>query len=165
MTVDLAPLMSSKDQTWNTPRWFIDRLELALGPVGLDPCSNRWSVVNAATEYRLDRRENGLKLPWQGLGLVFVNPPFGREIAEWMQRCESEDAEVVALVPARVDTTWWHHAYRSSSVAILWRGRMTFRKRESRKHGNAPFPSSVFYWGPRADAFVRAFATDGIVLR
>lgn len=161
---DLRPLLTSKDQTWNTPEWFIGRLTQALGLVGLDPCSNEWSVVRARTEYRLERGEDGLSLPWADRGLVFVNPPFGREIPRWMLRCETSGAEeVVALVPARVDAKWWHRAHLSCAAVILWRGRFAFRKRSSDR-GNAPFPSSVFYWGSRVSAFVDAFDTDGIVL-
>jgi hypothetical protein len=112
----IAPMLSSADQTWNTPRWFVDRVEAALGPVGLDPCSNQWSEVRARVEYRLDRGQDGLVLPWDGLGLVYVNPPFGRVIGRWMQRCAASGAEVVALVPARVDAKWWHEAYAASSA-------------------------------------------------
>lgn len=158
-------LMSSADQTWNTPRWFLDRVEHALGPIGLDPCSNATSKVRARVEYRLERGQDGLALPWCGLGLVFVNPPFGREIVAWMMACAISGArngvELVALVPARTDTKWWHVAARSCDAFVLWRGRFAFSKRRSRKHGNAPFPSSVFYWGPRPSVFLGEFSADG----
>jgi hypothetical protein len=164
---DLSPMMSSRDQTWNTPRWFIDRLEKALGRVGLDPCSNRWSDVRARVEYSREKRRDGLKLTWQGLGLTYVNPPFGREIERWMARCSlygANGVELVALVPARTDTAWWHRTHSTCSAAILWRGRFAFRRRASRLRGNAPFPSSLFYWGPRVGAFLDEFRASGIVV-
>jgi hypothetical protein len=154
---------SSADQTWNTPRWFIDRVVRALGPIGLDPCSNEWSVVGAAREVRFDRGEDGLAVPWGEHGLVFVNPPFGRAIGAFMQRCATAD-ECVALVPARVDARWWHDAYAASSACVLWRGRLAFRVRGTGR-GNAPFPSSVFYFGARSRAFLGEFARDGIVAK
>jgi DNA N-6-adenine-methyltransferase Dam len=160
----LSPMMSSADQTWNTPRWFIDRVERALGPIGLDPCSNASSVVRAAVEFRLDRGEDGLALPWHGFGLVFVNPPFGREIGAWTQRCARVGSEVVALVPARCDTAWFHDAAHTCDALILWRGRFAFRVRDTDR-GNAPFPSAVFYWGARRAMFLREFAADGFIAK
>lgn len=161
------PLMSSADQTWNTPRWFLDRVESALCQrIGLDPCSNATSEVRAIVEYRLERDQDGLALPWRGFGPVFVNPPFGREITKWMERCstEGQGAEIVALVPARTDTAWWHGAAISADAIILWRGRIAFRIRD-KDRGNAPFPSSIFYWGARRAQFLHEFSRDGFVAK
>lgn len=34
----------------NTPEWILD-LVRRMGPIGLDPCSNRWSTVGARPTY------------------------------------------------------------------------------------------------------------------
>lgn len=158
-----APLMSSDDQTWNTPRWFIHRLVRALGPIGLDPCSNSNSIVNAIVEWRDERGEDGLGQFWAGHGLVYVNPPFGDALPTWLRRCAVDGDEVVCLVPSRTDTKWWHEAVNSCDAAVLWKGRFAFRIRAG-THGNAPFPSVVFYWGNRIDAFMAEFQNDGMAL-
>lgn len=159
-----AALLSSDDQTWNTPRWFIDRIEKALGRIALDPCSNSWSEVRAAREFRLERGKDGLSLPWRGL--TYVNPPYGRAIAVWTARCADqagEGAEVIALVPSRTDTAWWQAAARSCQAVVLWRGRFKFMT-QGKEADPAPFPSSVFYFGQRGDLFLAEFGNDGIVV-
>lgn len=161
---NLVPLMSSADDTWNTPRWFIDRLERALGRVGLDPCSNYWSEVCARRNYQLSRGEDGLALTWTGQGLVYLNPPYGRVIGEWMDKAADCGAEVVALVPSRTDAKWWQHAAFACSALLLWRGRFRFLSR-GRKGNTAPFPSSVFYFGTRPQAFLGEFADAGYVAK
>jgi len=161
---DLKPLMSSADQTWNTPDWFIERLRSALGPIGLDPCSNEWSVVNAATEFRFDHGQDGLALPWRGHGLTFVNSPFGRALFAWADKWSSDGDEVVALEPSRTDTAWWQLAVTRCAAYVQWRGRFEFRLRTG-KRGNAPFPSTVFYYGSRTDAFLAEFARSGHAVR
>ena len=55
-------------------------------------------------------RENGLKQPWSGR--VWMNPPYGRHIAAWVARLVAQYeagnvTEAIALLPARVDTTWY----------------------------------------------------------
>ena len=40
---------------------------------------------------------------------VFLNPPYGRVIAKWMQKIATSACPIaVALVHARTDTRWWH---------------------------------------------------------
>ncbi len=78
---------------------------------------------------------------WQGR--VFCNPPYGREIGRWIAKAW-ESAEkgacdvVVCLVPARVDTAWWHDYCARGEVRFL-RGRVRFGGADS----GAPFPSAV----------------------
>jgi DNA N-6-adenine-methyltransferase (Dam) len=69
------------------------------------------TAENAKCSRFFTRKENGLAQPWQGR--VFCNPPYGREIGRWVQKAwQSAQAGacelVVCLVPARVDTAWWH---------------------------------------------------------
>jgi hypothetical protein len=78
---------------------------------------------------------------WQGV--VWCNPPYGRSIARWVRKAwesvEQGDAEcVVCLLPARVDTRWWHTYCARGEVRFL-RGRLRFGGAKS----GAPFPSAV----------------------
>jgi hypothetical protein len=142
-----AALLKSDRVDWNTPANVIEAMcAFAGGQIGLDPCSNAQSIVNAAVEYRLDRGEDGLKLPWEtpDYGLVFVNPPYGKEIKAWIQRCAlygAEGLDVVALVPARVDTQWFDICWRADQICFV-RGRLTFL---GAPHP-APFPSALVFW-------------------
>lgn len=162
--MSLSPaLYSSARDSWNTPPEVLDRLR-AWAPIGLDPCSNASSIVHAATEWRLERGEDGLSLPWADRGLVFVNPPYGRALGPWLAKCTSEGVrgvEVVALVTGRPDTRWFQAAARSCAALHFWAGRLTFL---GAPHP-APFPSCLFYWGPRPFGFLAAFEGCGLGVR
>jgi site-specific DNA-methyltransferase (adenine-specific) len=56
-------------------------------------------------------------------------------------------ALVVALVPARTDTRWWHSAAPHASVRFL-KGRLKFGSAKT----SAPFPSALMIFHPRASS-------------
>jgi hypothetical protein len=44
-------------------------------------------------------------------GVVFCNPPYGREIGKWTRKAVEQAAQgktIVLLIPSRTDTKWWH---------------------------------------------------------
>jgi hypothetical protein len=72
-----------------------------------------------------------------------------RELADALQEAwesvENGTAEVVVcLVPARVDTAWWHDYCTRGEIRFL-RGRLKFNGAES----GAPFPSAVVVFRDR----------------
>jgi hypothetical protein len=153
-------LFSSASVDWLTPPEVFEALA-PLGPVGLDPCGAEGSYVGAAREFRLERGEDGLTLPWvkgdlpgehQG-GYVFCNPPYSRlETPRWTARCAEQAAlgvEVVALLPVRTSAAWWQrHAPRADACCFI-DGRLHF----SGAKWQAPFASALLYWGPRWGTF------------
>lgn len=153
----LRTMLSSDVQTYNTPRVILDALA-PLGRIGLDPCSNATSIVNAITS--LTVADDGLGLvPWTFLAagkLIFVNPPFDN-LPEWVRRCikEAQDgAEIVLLAPARVDVQWFCSMLEAGGTAALWRGRITFEGAPN----CAPFPVALIYLGARVSEFRAALA-------
>ena len=153
-----AALLSSAKDDWRTPAGLL-RLVRQIGPIALDPCSADGSLVHAVREYRLDRREDGLRLPWAVGGLVYCNPPYGDVIRPWTRRIAREAAsgvEIVALLPARVDTAWWRDVSGAPAICF-WRGRLTFIGAPN----PATFPSAICYFGPRVERFVEVFAPCG----
>lgn len=165
-------LNSSVKMDWQTPDSFL-ALVRQVDPISLDPCTTAENPTGAATWCTglLMRMTNpqsviddGLSIPWGaagGGGLVYVNPPYGRELPKWVEKCREEaieGCEIILLVPARTDTKWWQSAYRSADMTLLWRGRIRFKGAES----PAPFPSAVFYFGPRAELFRDVFDGKGL---
>lgn len=74
---------------------------------------------------------------------VFCNPPYGREIADWVRKCSEEAKKpgtlVVMLIPARTDTAYFHdYIYNHAREIRFVRGRLHFNEA-----GPAPFPSMV----------------------
>lgn len=87
--------------------------------------------------------EDGLSQTWPGK--VFMNPPYGREIGKWVRKAWEESqkgALVVCLLPARVDTRWWHDYARRGYVYFI-RGRVKFGDARN----CAPFPSAIVAFG------------------
>ncbi len=152
--MNLAPLMSSKRMDWCTPEWLIQEIAVFFGGIDLDPCASREQSTGAGEEWFTD----GFDADWEGC--IYVNPPYGREIGKWIDRCREVggNGEVIALVPARTDTKWWHEAY-PYAVCFL-RGRLTFVGAEH----PAPCPSALRYWGNRSRKFCARFAKLGIAV-
>lgn len=140
----MALMSSSKDHTMTTPQKWFDYLDLEFG-FTLDPCCTHES---AKCKKHFTPEEDGLKQSWQD-ERVFMNPPYGREISKWMRKAYEEardnGALVVCLVPARVDTVWWHY-YAAKATDIRFPiGRLTFGSCEQ----HAPFPVAIVIYRPR----------------
>jgi phage N-6-adenine-methyltransferase len=158
-------LTSSDRQDWRTPQVVIDAMK-DMGTISLDPCpsichDDHFALVNLCQCHGND----GLAATWKDHALVYVNPPYGREIAVWVERCWAQhikhDVSIVALVPARTDTAWWQAAWRSATAVCFWRGRLKFVGAPS----SAPFPSALIYWGSSLQSFCDAFTGHGQVVR
>lgn len=145
--------------TWNTPEWVLD-LVRSVAQIALDPCSNQWSTVRAAREYRLERGEDGLLLPWPTTGLVFVNPPYGKPVAAWAERMAlhaTHGCEILALIPANVGTRWFHAHVITADVLLFWRRRISFVERGVVRPANTQDMCSP-YWGPNANRVREVFS-------
>ena len=142
---------SSVHHEWTTPGWVLDRLEAILGgPWDMDPCSPGARVSRVRAHVHMSVEENGLKHQWTGR--VFVNPPYGRQLGSWMAKCRSEveannASLVVALIPARPDTRWWHSEVAGRADILMLKGRLSFGDGSA----SAPFPSALIAWGATAD--------------
>lgn len=126
---------------WATPTWLYQALDREFG-FTLDPCSDG---ANARCARFYTPKENGLLRDW-GTEVVFMNPPYSA-LEEWVRKgygAAQEGATVVALVPARTDTRWWHEYVMKAEVRFI-RGRLKFGNAEN----SAPFPSAIVVFRPR----------------
>jgi phage N-6-adenine-methyltransferase len=141
-------LTSSKDMTWATPRQWFEYLDLEFG-FTLDPCCTK---ETAKCDLFYTPEEDGLKQSWAEQR-VFMNPPYGREIPLWMRKAYTEardnGALVVCLIPARVDTDWWHSYAAKASDIRFPKGRIKFVDDSGSGVGSAPFPAAIVIFRPR----------------
>ncbi|KKK96190.1 hypothetical protein LCGC14_2665220 [marine sediment metagenome] len=139
-------LFSSASGEWETPQGVFDALNAEFGPFDLDPCA---TPENAKCPNFYTQESDGLLQPWRGR--VFVNPPYGRAIGRWIQKCYAavgQDAKlVVALLPSRTDTAWWHDYVMKADEIRFIRGRLYFT-RDDGLRARAPFPSAIVVWRP-----------------
>lgn len=187
-----AGLMSSETAEHFTPPSFLE-LVRKVGTIGLDPCWSPKSFVNPVVGYAgiVTHPGNGLTAMWDVVdGLVFVNPPYGRGIGQWTERCARAawgGVEVLALLPARTDAQWFQKMAQSADAFCFLRGRLRFWtdrwcntcdgygactrkghdvviKEKAGEGDSAPFPSVVVLWGKGlSERFAATFGSEGIV--
>jgi site-specific DNA-methyltransferase (adenine-specific) len=144
----LAGMISSARDDWETPQDLFDQLDEEFD-FTLDPCATK---KNAKCKKYYTEKDDGLSRSWAG-ERVFVNPPYGRRIYKWVEKCNYavfiENAKlVVALLPARTDTQWFHsYIYNGNTQIRFLKGRLKFTLNGVSK-GPALFPSMVVVWRP-----------------
>lgn len=129
---------SSKSNEWATPQKLFDELNEEFN-FTLDPCARD---ENAKCNKHFTIEDDGLSKDWSK-DVVFMNPPYGREIKKWIKKAYEESlngATVVCLIPARTDTTYWHDFIfdKADDIRFL-RGRLKFGNSKN----SAPFPSAI----------------------
>lgn len=125
-----------KSEEWGTPLSVFGPLHEEFH-FNLDPCATE---RNAKCILFHTRETDGLSSSWKGYGPVFMNPPF-HEVDRWVRKAYEESLggeTVVCLLPARVDTQWWHDYAIKGDIRWI-RGRIKY---EGAEH-NAPFPSVI----------------------
>ena len=123
-------------------------------------------IIIPPDELSMDRNNgyifiDGLKRNWRGAdgkpGIVWLNPPYGRVLGQWVEKAYKEVQAgnalvVVALLPARTGVKWWQkfvctqagfNAYEGVATKIEFlAGRLTFEGETA----PAMFPSVVVIW-------------------
>ena len=127
---------SSQTDQWSTPQKTFDELHAEFH-FELDVCADEH---NAKCRRYFTKEIDGLKQEWSGV--CWMNPPYGREISQWMAKAYESSlkgATIVCLVPARTDTNWWHeYAAKAKEIRFI-RGRLKFGSAKN----SAPFPSAI----------------------
>lgn len=134
---------SSETDDWATPQPVFDVLDAEFG-FDVDVCA---TASNAKCPRFFTLADDGLKQNWSG-ARAWMNPPYGRGIGHWMKKAADAaeaGATVVALVPSRTDTAWWHEQVMARAAEVRFvRGRLAFGVGSS----SAPFPSAVVVYRP-----------------
>ena len=129
---------SSKSNEWNTPDDLYNKLEKEFN-FTLDPCTNG---ENNKCDKFYTEKENGLIQDWSK-DIVFMNPPYGRQISQWIEKAYNESlkgSKVVCLIPSRTDTKYWHDfIFNKASEVRFIKGRLKFGDSKN----SAPFPSAI----------------------
>ena len=135
---NIQACLSSKTDNWATPQDFFDSLNEEFH-FTLDPCANE---ENHKCDLFFTKEQDGLTKDW-GEHVVFCNPPYGKEIANWVrysyEQSQKPNTTVVMLIPARTDTRYFHdYIYGKAEIRFI-KGRLKFGDATTA----APFPSMV----------------------
>ena len=139
----------SNIQTWETPLDFFSKLD-QLFSFTLDACA---SSDNAKVGNYYTVEQNALEQDWQGV--VWCNPPYGREQVKFIQKAYDESVKhgsiVVCLIPARPDTKVWQDLiFKHADQICFIKGRLKFGNSKDA----APFPSAIVVFGGIRDLSV-----------
>ena len=129
-------LFSSKETVWSTPQDFFNKLNEEFD-FTIDVCA---PPENAKCKRYFTPEDDALKQKWTGT--CFCNPPYGREIGQWVEKASKsadEGATVVMLLPARTDTKWFHNYVYGKAEIRFVAGRLKFGGSKN----SATFPSMV----------------------
>lgn len=173
MTAGRKVFAENKD--WGTPKKYVDAVrECFGGTIHLDPCSNRFSIVNAQVEYSLPKKD-GLRESWN-FPTVYVNPPYGidrehgRTIKDWLRKCEESHrlygSDVLALIPVATNTGHWKkYVYgKATAICFLYDTRLRFLVCGEDAGKGAPMSCAMIYWGQNFDRFSQVFMRFGAVV-
>lgn len=152
--MDTSLMFSSETDKWATPQDFFNELDREFG-FNLDVCA---LPENAKTTRYYTPEQDGLAQPWEGV--VWCNPPYGRQIGKWVERAALSaraGAVVVMLLPARTDTKWFHEYIYGKAEIRFVRGRLRFGGAAN----PAPFPSMVVVFRGNLQKVAQLIAAQG----
>jgi len=153
-------MFSRASDEWETPQYFFDELDAEFD-FALDVAAtmeNRKCVNYIGGDHPMAVAD-ALDVPWAhivGGRACWMNPPYSKCYA-FMHKASLESgrgATIVALVPSRTDTRWWHQFVWNATLNKLRpgvevrfvRGRLKFGEGKN----SAPFPSVVVIFRPAA---------------
>lgn len=138
-------MFNSKTELWETPQQLFDTINEEYN-FTLDVCATE---ENTKCKEYFSPEMDGLKQKWTGT--CWMNPPYGRGIGKWIEKAYNEavleeNCTVVALLPARTDTKWFHkYIYNQENVSVSFlKGRLKFGEAKN----SAPFPSMLVIFHP-----------------
>lgn len=135
-------MFSSDKMDWGTPQDLFDKLDEEFH-FTLDPCA---SYSNAKCKKYYTKEDDGLSKDWTN-EIVFVNPPYGSELKEWIKKSYEESLDgttVVCLIASRTCTKVWHNYVMKAKEIRFIKGRVKFVGGSN----TAPFPSAIVVFKP-----------------
>lgn len=141
-------LFTSNKEDWETPQDLFNKLNEKYH-FTFDLAA---SDSNAKCKSYFTETDDSLSQNWHRIsGNVFLNPPYGRELHKWVKKAYEEsllkaEGDIVMLIPARTDTSYWHDFIFGKAQIKFLRGRLKFELGGAARDA-APFPSALVIYG------------------
>ncbi len=154
---------------WYTPLKIKQAVYKTLIKIDLDPCSNQGSPNIEASHY-YTKKEAGLTKKWWGI--VYLNPPYGPGTKKWVSKMiesyhQGYVSEAIILLPARIETNYWHDLSLHVSMWCAIRHRLKFSSNSTSKTKNTgSFGSAILLLSENPHTqkrFVDNFGKLGII--
>lgn len=153
---------------WNTPpKYIIPIKNFFGGQIGLDPCSNETSLVEAKTSF-IYPKQDGLIEKWN-FETIFVNPPYGRSngksLYDWLKKSLESSGEIIFLIPVATNTKHFKEIVFKyfTSICFLSDTRLKFYNCGIEDKMGAPMACCLCYKGNNPVKFKDHFSIFGKV--
>jgi len=148
----------SGSQEWETPQWLFDVLNIGFN----FSCDVAADEDNTKCVKFMDENLDALTQNWEGV--CWMNPPYG-QVGKWVKKAFNEfqkgGTTIVALIPARTNTIWWHDYCMGASAIHFIKGRVKF---SDAKHG-LPQPLAIVIFDRMAIGRDTIYATFDIKIK
>lgn len=152
-----AVIFSSARSDWRTPPELWRPLHEEFG-FTLDVCATKANAIvprYIGPDHHDPMLRDAITSTWGRGEVCFMNPPYARDegisIDPFIDAAydNSHANVVIALVPARVDTRWWHRDVMRADEVRLIPHRVKFLRPDGRSADSAGFPSAIVIWRPQ----------------
>lgn len=157
------------NNNWRTPPHFVESARKVMGSIDVDPASNDEAQKTVQAGVYYTEETNGLDKLW--LGNVWLNPPYGRGLAEPFINTLTEQFEAggvyqsIVLLNTVYTSNWWGNTGINEhySALCLPRYRIAFINPETGKpeKGNDR-DQIIVYLGDNPTAFCEEFSKYGV---
>lgn len=148
---------SSKNHEWRTPKMIFDTLDREFG-FEVDAAA---SPENALCDHYWTVDDDALSIDWSkaitsatgGGPTVFVNPPYGRGVSDWVAKAVEQQAKgctVVMVLMACTDTRWWYKLWHCAHEVRFVTGRVKFLDQDGQEQNAAPKGTAIVVFRPFA---------------
>lgn len=153
------PNTHQSENTWFTPKIFKDEL----GEFDLDVCTVSYRPFDfAKNHFEHDLGTDSLKENW--FGYVWMNPPYGKEIAPFIDKF-IKHSNGVALVFARMGTPWIQHFMLVGDAIFFLRKRVRFITKNLTQKHNAGADSCLLLMGETAISKIQKCKIQGVLVK
>jgi phage N-6-adenine-methyltransferase len=128
---------------WSTPQPIFDLLNVEFD-FKIDLCAD---PDNTKCRHWLDRTVS-LGTDWSGEGAAWLNPPYGKEIGDWVKKAAETPRRIVGFLPGRTNAPWWHDYVMTANEIRFVRRKVSFANPDGCK-GVPPWGAVIAVWGPK----------------
>lgn len=131
------------------------------GTISLDPATDLLNPTRAS--YFFTKEKDGLGQDWTYYPSIFVNPPFGLVLKNWVKKIAEQAAEgchIIALLPAnRFETEYLQKHFMKPRLSALCfvRKRIAFENKTTGTKVSNPYGSVLYLFNGQAMRFGSSF--------
>lgn len=166
-TPDVDRIQARGNNDWRTPVEYIDAARIVLGNIDLDPATSENANETIKADTYFTKEDNGLEKEWSGN--VWLNPPYGRESSEFVQKLVDSFSngnvkEAILLINSNTTDTRWFQPLWNHTLCFT-NHRINFISPNNMDASGSTHGSLFVYFGDNIELFYNEFSRFGAVVR